>query len=71
MSLKIDYNINPHLVNQKFDNTNQSSLSSLPYELVLEIFSHLNLNLATLRTICDVSEKWERLASHSMEDCYL
>jgi F-box-like len=63
MSLKIDYNINPHLVNQKFDNTNQSSLSSLPYELVLKIFSHLNLNIATLRTICDVSEEWNRLAS--------
>ena len=61
MSLTIDFNNNHNPVNKKFDNTNQSPISSLPNELVLEIFSYLNL--ATLGTICRVSKEWKRLAS--------
>ena len=39
----INYSINQNPVNQEFDNTNQGFINSFPKELVLEIFSHLNL----------------------------
>jgi hypothetical protein len=68
MSLIVDNKIvDNHLARQELDNTNQGPISSLPDELVMEIFS--NLNLATLGTnpaaltICHVSKAWKRLAS--------
>ena len=51
-------------VNKQFDQINSIQLDPvkvLPDELVLPVFSHLNL--ATLGTICLVSKEWQRLAS--------
>jgi hypothetical protein len=45
---------------KNFNETKQNPIEILPDELVLEIFSHLNL--ATLGTSCCVSRKWRRLA---------
>ena len=61
MSLIICNNIGNGFVNEEFDKTKQDPINLIPGELVLEVFSHLNL--ATLGTICCVSKEWKRLAS--------
>ncbi len=61
MSL-IEYNnIGNGFVSEEFNTTKQDPIHSLPDELILEVFSHLNL--ATLGTICCVSKEWKRLAN--------
>lgn len=59
------------LVNKSFDNsynyeneTKQAPIERLPDELVLEVFSHLNL--ATIGTVCCVSKKWQPLANNPL-----
>ena len=61
MSL-IEYNsISNGFVIEEFNSIKQDPISSLPEELVLEIFSHLDL--ATLGRICLVSKELKRIAS--------
>lgn len=57
----IDNNTIKHFVNEEFDNAIQGPIKFLFSELVLEIFSHLNL--ACLGKVCQVNNKWKRLAS--------
>ncbi len=61
MSLMVENNICNNFVSEEFNKIKQHPIHSLPDELVLEVFSHLNL--ATLGTICCVSKEWKRLAS--------
>src|ERR1700722_14318452 len=66
MSLEIDYNINQnqHSVNQGFvENINQRPLNLLPKELILEIFSRLNL--ATHGKSRLVSKGWDQFLGES------
>jgi len=60
MSLIVSQNVGNSFIGEDFNKTRQDP-SSLPTELALEIFSHLNL--ATLGTICCVSKQWKRLAN--------
>lgn len=46
---------------ENFNETKQDPIEILPDELVLKVFSHLNL--ASLGTICCVSKAWKRLAN--------
>ena len=46
---------------ENVNETKQDPIEILPDELILEVFSHLNL--ATLGTICCVSKAWKRLAN--------
>jgi F-box-like len=63
MSLVLNQSVGNSYSCENFNETKQDSISSLPDELVLEVFSHLNLNLATLGTLCYVRKAWERLAN--------
>ena len=61
MSLTIDAIACSSLVCEDFNKTGQDPIIVLPEEIVLKIFSLLNL--ATLGTICSVSKNWGELAS--------
>jgi len=60
MSLIVIQNVGNSSIGEDFNETRQDP-GSIPDELVLEIFSHLNL--VTLGTICCVSKEWKRLAN--------
>jgi hypothetical protein len=49
---------------ENFNKIKQDFLEILPKELVVEVFSHLNL--ATLGTICCVNKAWKRLVNESI-----
>lgn len=72
MNLTIDNNIIDNDINdsfnQNFDNTSQHSIHSLPKELIVKIFGHLNL--ATLGTICSVNQRWRELANEPTNDLW-
>ncbi len=56
----VDNNKTNYLAIQNSDEKKQDLIKLIPDELVLEVFSHLNL--ATLSTICCVSKQWKQLA---------
>ncbi|CUI16187.1 hypothetical protein PNK_0559 [Candidatus Protochlamydia naegleriophila] len=57
----VDNNKINYVAIQNSDEKKQDLIKAIPDELVLEVFSHLNL--ATLSTICCVSKQWKQLAS--------
>lgn len=61
MSLLVNKSVGNSYSCENFNETKQDSIEILPDELVLEVFSHLNL--ATLGTICCVNKAWKRLAN--------
>jgi hypothetical protein len=61
MSLSVNKSVDASNSYKNFNETKQDPIEILPDELVLEVFSHLNL--ATLGTICCVSKAWKRLAN--------
>lgn len=61
MPLGVNQSVGNSYSCENFNETKQDPIETLPYELVLEVFSHLNF--ATLGTIFSVSKKWKRLAS--------
>jgi len=61
MSLVVNQSVGNSYSSENFNETKQDPIEILPDELVLEVFSHLNL--ATLGTICCVSKAWKRLAN--------
>jgi hypothetical protein len=60
MSLTVNNNVGNSYSCENFDET-KDPIRIFPDELVLEIFSHLNL--AKLGNICCVSKQWQRLAN--------
>lgn len=61
MSLLVNQSDSSSCSFENVNETTQDPIEILPYELVLEVFSHLNL--ATLGTICCVNKTWNRLAN--------
>jgi len=61
MSLIVSQNVGNSSIGEDFNETRRNPTSFFSDELVLEIFSHLNL--ATLGTICCVSKQWKQLAN--------
>jgi hypothetical protein len=61
MSLVVNQSVGNSYSCENFNETKQDPIEILPDELVLEVFSHLNL--ATLGTICCVNKAWKRLAN--------
>ena len=61
MSLSVNKNVNASYVSKNSNETIRDPISIFPDEVVVKVFSHLNL--ATLGSICCVSKKWKRLAS--------
>jgi len=61
MSLLVNQSVGNSYSCEDFNETKQDPIEILPDELVLKVFSHLNL--ATLGTICCVSKQWKQLAN--------
>lgn len=61
MSLVVNQSVGSSYSRENFNETKQDPIEILPEELVLKVFSQLNL--ATLGTICSVNKAWKRLAS--------
>jgi len=61
MSLVVSQSVGSSYSCENVNETKQDPIERLPNELVLKVFSHLNL--ATLGTICCVSKAWKRLAN--------
>jgi hypothetical protein len=61
MSLVANQSVGNSYSCEDFNETKQEPIEILPNELVLKLFSHLNL--ATLGTICCISKQWKRLRS--------
>jgi len=61
MSLVVSQSVGSSYSCENVNETKHDPIEIFPAELVLEVFSHLNL--ATLGTICLVSKAWKRLAN--------
>jgi hypothetical protein len=63
MSLVVNKSVGNSYSCENFNETKQDPIEIFPNELVLEVFS--NLNLAALGTICCVSKQWNRLPNEA------
>lgn len=63
MSLIVNKSVNKHYDCGNINEVKRDLIEVFPHELVLEVFSHLNL--ASLGTICCVSKVWKLLANDS------